>query len=187
MRTVQLLVALAACMLAGMVMADEYDETIINFKQSDVAQQHFASAYGYAVFPTIGKGGVVVGGGGGKGRVYEQGKPVGESIMVQLSVGFQLGGQAYSQIIFFRDKSAYDEFTSTGFEFGAGASAVAITAGAAAQAGTSGATATASTYAGGAKKAAAEYYKGMAVLTFAKGGLMYEATLGGQKYTFRKY
>jgi lipid-binding SYLF domain-containing protein len=167
-------------------MADKYDTTISRFKQSPVAREFFATAYGYAVFPTIGKGGMVVGGAGGKGRVYQRGRVTGESTMVQASVGAQLGGQAYSQVVFFKDKSAYDEFTTTGFEFGADASAVAITLGAAAQAGTSGASASASIHAGSRKAAAAEYVRGMAVLTYAKGGLMYEAVLAGQKYFFNK-
>ena len=170
---------------SGIAHADAFQDTIANFKKSDVAAQYFAKAYGYAVFPTIGKGGAGVGGGGGKGNVYRGGKVTGESKMFQLSVGFQLGGQAYSQIIFFEDQRAYEEFTSGQFEFGAGASAVAITAGAQAQAGTSGAGASAGTHAEGTKAAPPKFYKGMAVLTLAKGGLMYEAALAGQKYSFK--
>jgi lipid-binding SYLF domain-containing protein len=105
--------------------------------------------------------------------------------MVQVSIGFQLGGQAYSQMVFFKDKRAFDEFTSTGFEFGADASAVAITAGANASAGTSGTSASASTSVESGK-ATARYVKGMAVLVMTKGGLMYQAALAGQKYTFTK-
>ena len=103
--------------------------------------------------------------------------------MTQITVGFQLGGQAYSQIIFFEDKRAYDEFTNGNFEFGAQATAVAITAGASAQAGTTGPSATASGTQHAAKTAA-KYYKGMAVFTVAKGGLMYEASIGGQKFGY---
>jgi lipid-binding SYLF domain-containing protein len=165
--------------------ADKYQETIANFKKAETAKPYFSKAYGYAVFPTIGKGGIGIGGAGGKGHVYQQGKVVGESTMVQLSVGFQLGGQAFSQIVFFEDKRAFDEFTSTGFEFGADASAVAITAGANATAGTSGASASASTTVDSGT-ARAHYYKGMAVLTLTKGGLMYQAALAGQKYTFKR-
>jgi lipid-binding SYLF domain-containing protein len=105
--------------------------------------------------------------------------------MTQLSVGLQLGGQAYSQMIFFQNKSALDEFTSGNFEFGAQASAVAITAGASAQAGTTGTNAGASgneSHAG----TAGGYQKGMAVFTVAKGGLMYEASIGGQKFSYKK-
>ena len=172
--------------LSAPVWADAYQDTIDNFKKSEIGREYFASAYGYAVFPLIGKGGAGIGAAGGKGRVYEGGKLTGESIMGQISVGFQLGGQAYSEVIFFKDKRAYDEFTGGSFEFGADASAVAITAGVAAQAGTKGAAATAGVSAGRTKQAVAEYYKGMAVLTLAKGGLMYEAALAGQRYTFKK-
>ena len=103
--------------------------------------------------------------------------------MTQVSIGFQLGGQAYSQMIFFEDKRAFDEFTSGNFEFGAQASAVAITAGAQAAATTTGSSAGAS---GGQKdaKAYGSYYKGMAVFTVAKGGLMYEASISGQKFSY---
>ena len=104
--------------------------------------------------------------------------------MVQLSVGFQAGGQAYSQIVFFKDKRAYDEFTSGNFEFGAGASAVAITAAASAQAGSAGTSAGASVTKDQARTEG-DFVKGMAVFTIAKGGLMYEAALAGQKFSFK--
>jgi lipid-binding SYLF domain-containing protein len=101
------------------------------------------------------------------------------------TIGLQLGGQAYSQIIFFQDKRAFDEFTGGNFEFGAQATAVAITAGAQAQAGTSGTGAGAS---GTQKHAttAGGYQKGMAIFTVAKGGLMYEASISGQKFSYKK-
>lgn len=160
-------------------------ETIDNFKRSQIARPYFDSAYGYAVFPTIGKGGAGVGGALGKGYVYERGKLVGESTMVQLSAGLQLGGQAYSQVVFFENKAALDEFTKEGFEFSADASAVALTLGASAEAGTKGVSAGASiTHEHG--KTVAQYHKGMAVLTLAKGGLMYQAALAGQKYFFKE-
>jgi lipid-binding SYLF domain-containing protein len=163
--------------------ADEYDDTIKVFRNAGESGSFFARSYGYAVFPTIGKGGFGVGGAYGKGRVYAQGKYVGDTSMTQLSVGFQLGGQVYSQIVFFEDKRAFDEFTSGNFEFGAQASAVAITAGASAEATTAGSSAGAS---GGKNNAttAGKFYKGMAVFTVAKGGLMYEASIGGQKFTY---
>ena len=84
--------------------ADEYDDTIAVFKKARESGAYFGKSYGYAVFPTIGKGGVVVGGAYGQGRVYEKGKYVGDTSMTQLSVGFQLGGEAYSQIIFFENQ-----------------------------------------------------------------------------------
>lgn len=165
------------------VHADEYQDTIAVFKQAGESGAFFDSAYGYAVFPTIGKAGIGLGGAYGTGRVYEQGVYVGDTKMTQVTVGLQLGGQAYSQIIFFQDKRAFDEFTSGNFEFGAQATAVAITAGASAAAGTSGAAAGAS---GGQHDASTigNYYKGMAVFTVAKGGLMFEASIGGQKFEY---
>jgi lipid-binding SYLF domain-containing protein len=163
--------------------ADEYADTIQIFRNAIESKGFFGKAYGYAVFPTIGKGGMVIGGAYGKGRVYEHDRYVGDTSMTQLSVGFQLGGQAYSQIIFFEDKRAFDEFTGGNFEFGAQASAVAITAGAQAAATTSGSSAGAS---GGRKDATTvgAYYKGMAVFTVATGGLMYEASVSGQKFSY---
>ena len=125
------------------------------------------------MFPTIGKGGIGIGGAHGKGKVYAGGKYVGDTSMTQVTIGLQLGGQAYSEIIFFEDKAAFDAFTSGNFEFGAQASAVAITAGASAQAGTTGTTTGASTTENATTSA--NYSNGMAVFTVAKGGLMYEA------------
>jgi len=163
--------------------ADEYSDTIKVFENAGESGTFFAKSYGYAVFPTIGKGGIGIGGAYGKGRGYAEGNHVGDTSVTQLSVGFQLGGQAYSQIIFFEDKRAFDEFTSGNFEFSAQASAVAITAGASAGATTTGSSAGAS---GGKNDATTvgKYYKGMAVFTVAKGGLMYEASIGGQKFSY---
>ena len=166
--------------------ADEYSDTIKVFENAGESGTFFAKSYGYAVFPTVGKGGIGIGGAYGKGRVYAQGKYVGDTTVTQVSVGFQLGGQAYSQIIFFEDKRAFDEFTSGNFEFGAQASAVAITAGASAEATTTGTSAGAS---GGKNNATTTtagtgFHKAMAVFTVAKGGLMYEASIGGQKFSY---
>ena len=162
---------------------DKYAKAIGVFKGSPVVQPFFKGAYGYAVFPSIGKGGIGIGGAHGKGQVYKGGKVTGKTSMSQATIGFQLGGQSFSQIIFFEDKRAYDDFTSGNFEFGAQASAVAITAGAQAEASTKGSGAGAS---GGGTAGAqkAKYHKGMAVFTHAKGGLMYEASVGGQKFSF---
>jgi lipid-binding SYLF domain-containing protein len=166
-------------------LADEYSDTTKVFRDAGQSAKFFKNSYGYALFPTIGKGGIGIGAAHGSGRVYEKGKYVGDTSMTQLSVGLQLGGQAYSQIIFFQNKSALDEFTSGNFEFGAQASAVAITAGASAQAGTTGANAGASGNQSNANTKGA-YEKGMAVFTVAKGGLMYEASIGGQKFSYKK-
>jgi len=170
--------------LAGQARADDYSKTIELFENAGESADFFDKSYGYAVFPTIGKAGLGIGGAGGSGRVYEKGKYVGDITMSQISLGFQAGGQAYSQIIFLQDKRAFDEFTSGEFAFGAGIGAIAITASASASAGTTGASAAAS---GGKRDAttAGNYYKGMAVFTIAKGGLMYEASLAGQKYSYK--
>jgi lipid-binding SYLF domain-containing protein len=181
----RLLVALLVTVPFSLALADDYDDTIKVFRNAGQSGKFFGSSYGYAVFPTIGKGGIGIGGAHGSGRVYEKGVHVGDTSMTQITVGLQLGGQAYSQIIFFQDKRAFDEFTSGNFEFGAQASAVAITAGAQAQAGTSGTGAGAS----GTQSSASTkggYQKGMAVFTVAKGGLMYEASIGGQKFSYKK-
>jgi lipid-binding SYLF domain-containing protein len=183
-RTLAALVLPVLILAGSLAWADEYADTVEVFKKAGESSKFFDNSYGYAVFPSIGKGGLGVGAAHGKGRVYEQGKYVGDTSMTQVSVGFQAGGQAYSQIVFFQDKRAFDEFTSGNFEFGAGVSAVAITAGVSGSTGTSGSSAGAS---GGKNDAdtRGKYRKGMAVFTVAKGGLMYEASLGGQKYKYK--
>jgi lipid-binding SYLF domain-containing protein len=165
--------------------AEDCTATVQLFRKAGRSAKFFGNSYGYAVFPTIGKAGLGVGGAYGKGCVYAGGAQTGEASMTQLSLGFQAGGQAYSQIVFFRDRRAYEEFTSGNFEFGAGVGAIAITASANAQVGTSGASAGASVT---EKDAVADgdWVKGMVVFTIAKGGLMYEASIAGQKFKFKK-
>jgi lipid-binding SYLF domain-containing protein len=168
----------------GVARADSYSETISLFKNAGDSAAFFPHCYAYAVFPTIGEGGFILGAAHGKGRVYVNRALVGDASMTQLSAGFQAGGKAYSEIIFFEDRRALDEFESGSFEFAAGASAVAVTAGANATAGTTGAESGAS---GGKKDATTSssgYLKGMAVFTIAKGGLMYAVTVAGQKFTY---
>jgi lipid-binding SYLF domain-containing protein len=165
--------------------ADKFTDTIEVYKKSKAVQPFFKNAYGYAVFPTIGKAGIGIGGSYGKGQVYKGGKITGEVSVIKGSIGFQLGAQAFSEMIFFKDKRAYDEFTSGEFEFDATASAVAITAGAQAKVGTEGATAGASAGPATGEQAKTSYHKGMAVFVHTKGGLMYEAAIGGQKFSFK--
>ncbi len=164
--------------------ADDYSETIAIFKNAGDSGRFFDHAYGYAVFPSIGKAGIGVGGAHGKGKVYAQGKYIGDATMTQVSIGFQLGGQAFSEIIFFQDKRALDEFTSGNFEFGAEAEAVALTAGASARASTTGNSTGISGGRHDATTKGTSYNKGMATFAIHKGGLMYEASVGGQKFTF---
>jgi lipid-binding SYLF domain-containing protein len=145
----------------------EVAQAIEQFKAKDPGiQRFFDNAYGYAVLPSVGKGAIGVGGAYGKGQVFERGKLIGRTKLVQLTIGFQLGGQAYSELIFFQDKAALDRFKHGDFEFSAQASAVAITLGA---------------------SATADYEQGVAVFTMTKGGLMYEASIGGQKFSFEAY
>ena len=126
-------------------------------------EKHFNEAYGYVIFPNVGKGAIGVGGAAGNGIVYEGGKEIGAAKLTQVSIGFQWGGQAYREIIFFENKAAMDDFKGNNFEFAAQASAVAVTAGASAD---------------------ANYEDGVMVFTMQKGGLMYEASVGGQKFKF---
>ena len=161
-------------------------EAVENFRNAGTGDM-IDSAYGYAVFPTIGKGGIGIGGAHGKGGVYRGGKRVGLTSMSQISYGLQLGGQSYSQIIFFRDERAFTDFTSGNFEFGAQASAVALTAGASAQTSTGGSGSASSGTDKRLNTVTEENYddrSGMAIFTIAKGGLMYEATLSGQKFKY---
>jgi lipid-binding SYLF domain-containing protein len=181
---VSTLMFIATLMLvAATASADEYTDTVSIFKNAGESGTYFGNSYGYAVFPTVGKGGLGVGAAHGSGRVYAQGKYVGDVKMNQVSVGLQAGGQSFSQIVFFQDKRSFDEFASGSYEFDATVQAVAITASATASAGTAGASAGA---AGGKKDAstAGDYHKGMAVFTVAKGGLMYQAAVGGQKFKY---
>jgi lipid-binding SYLF domain-containing protein len=185
-RTFPLMMIAFVSLVATTAVADEYDDTIAIFKNAGESGAFFDKSYGYAVFPTIGKGGLGVGAAHGSGRVYEKGKPVGDVTMNQVSVGLQAGGQAFSEIIFFEDKRAFDEFTSGEFGLEATMQAVAITAAASATAGSTGTSAGAS---GGKKDATTVggYRKGLAVFTVAKGGLMYQAAVGGQKFKYKPH
>ena len=125
----------------------------------------FKSAHGYAVFPTIGKAGLIVGGAGGDGHVFERGKMIGTASVTQLTVGLQAGVQEFSEVIFFQDKAALDRFTSDKFEFSANASAVVAKSGA---------------------SGSSDYRDGVVVFTLAKEGVMLEAAVGGQKFKFKR-
>lgn len=187
MSTVKQTVLFAGSLMLAAAMApahaDDYADTIAVFQKASQSKAYFARSHGYAVFPTIGKGGFVVGAAYGKGQVYERGRLIGDVSMTKLSVGAQVGGQAFSEIIFFEDKRALDEFTKGEFELGAEASAVAITASASAEAGTGGTTAgksitpdKAETFGG--------FRNGVAIFTIGKGGLMYQAAVAGQKFDY---
>ena len=155
--------------------------TLVDFFGSPQTHTFFANSYGCVIFPTIGKAGMGIGGAHGSGWVFKQNALSGTAKMTQVTFGLQLGGQAFSQIIFFEDERAYRNFTSENFELGAQVSAVALSAGANASASTAGGAAAGS----GDSQAKKDYTDGMAIFTKAKGGLMYEASVGGQKFNFK--
>jgi len=175
--------ALGLCLSMSAARADNYSDTIGVFKNAHQSAEFFERSYAYAVFPTIGEGGFVVGGAHGDGHVYVHGRLQGDTAISQISVGFLAGGKAFSQVIFFQDKRALEEFESGHFQFGVDASVVAITAGASASAGTTGAAAGAS---GSQDEAttAGSYHDGMVVFTVAKGGAMFDVSVDGQKFSF---
>lgn len=177
--------ALAAIVLVpfGAAYASRDTRTEKLFEASDQSAEYFRDSYGYAVFPTIGKGGFGVGAAHGSGHVYAHGRRIGRVTMNQLSVGWQLGGEGYSEIIFFENREALENFTRGNFEFSADVGAIAITASADASAGTTGANAGASVGKHDAATASG-YNHGLAVFTIAKGGLMYNATVAGQKFSY---
>ena len=161
------LVAPAALASDDATLVSDARATISTFRKKDAnIEKFFSSAVGYVVFPTIAKGGFVVGGAGGDGVLFVGGHPVGRSSMGQASVGFQLGGQTYSEIIFFENASTLSDFKKGNFALAAQASAVALSAGAA---------------------ASANYENGVAIFTATKTGLMYEASVGGQKFGYHPF
>jgi lipid-binding SYLF domain-containing protein len=167
------LVIVSAVFLPRISMAQDDQARIItdskeakaSFKKADPSMDNlFAKSAGYVIFPNVGKGAAGVGGAAGKGTVYEHGVPVGTAQMVQVTVGAQAGGQAYREIIFFENKDALDRFMNNKFEFSGQASAVAVKSGASAD---------------------AKYRDGVEVFSQEKGGLMVEASVGGQKFTYK--
>ena len=162
----------AVCLMVGIGPAFAWDAAsqknaeaaIAEFKRADPSMDaFFKKAYGYAIFPEITKGGIGIGGAGGDGTVFEQGAGVGSSEMSQVTVGLQLGGQTYREAIFFKDKAALDNFKAGNYEVAAGASAIALKDGVSKTAG---------------------YDNGVAIFTQGTGGLMFEASVGGQKFTY---
>ena len=182
--TVRLATAVTSLLLGvGAAHAAGYKEAIHMFKSANQSAPFFKDSYGYAIFPTVGEGSFIVGGAHGDGRVYEHGVMVGKTSITQLSVGWQAGGEAYSEIIFFKDKPALDAFESGNFQFGAGVSVVVITAGASASADTTGVQSSAS---GGQNNAAVTgaYNNGMVVFTIVKGGLQGGVSVEGEKFSY---
>jgi len=163
---------------------EDYSEVISIFRSSPESGKYFNDAYAYAVFPFVGKGGFIVGGSHGKGQVYVNDRVTGFASLTHVSIGLQIGGQAFSQIIFLKDRRAYEEFTSGSFEVDAAASAVAITAGAQAKAGTTGVSSSAKGFKGPSEQNEGWYVKGIAIFLHTKGGAMLEASVGGQGISF---
>jgi len=144
---------------------DDSKNAKASFLKADPSMANlFKNSTGYVIFPNVGKGAVGVGGAAGRGAVYEKGKTIGTARMVQVTVGPQAGGQAYREVIFFENKDALDRFMQNKVEFSGQVSAIAVKAGAAAN---------------------ANYRDGVVVFTQEKGGLMLEASLGGQKFTYK--
>jgi lipid-binding SYLF domain-containing protein len=146
---------------------EDVTKAIATFKEKDPGiSKFFNSSAGYAVLPNVGKGAIGIGGAHGDGELIVGGKAIGKLSMTQVTIGLQLGGQEYSEIIFFEDQKTLDSFRKGEFEFAAQVSAVALKSGASAN---------------------AKYASGVAVFTAAKGGLMYEASIGGQKFSYKNY
>lgn len=176
--------SLALSSAASAQKVEDFSATIKMFRDIPAVTPYFENSYGYAVWRRIARGGLGIGAATGRGQVYVNGKVTGFSRLIDVNIGFQAGGQTYRQIIFFENRAAYEKFTQGNFEFDAQASAVAVTASAQASAGTQSAQASAG--AGRpATAAAGGYQDGLQVFTMAEGGLMYQATIGGQKYNFR--
>jgi hypothetical protein len=176
-----------AWLVSGAVAAqqvEDFSDAIAEFRAIPAVAPYFESSYGYAVWRRIARGGLGIGAATGRGQTYRNGRVTGFSRLVDVTIGFQAGGQAYRQIIFFENEAAYHEFTSGNFEFDATASAVAVTASAQASAGTQSSQASAGTSGIAGTGAVAGYHRGLQVFTMAVGGLMYQATIGGQKYNF---
>jgi len=162
-----LIVGLSAIAPAYAGDVQDADKTVKLFKKTDPGlDRFFKSSVGYAVFPNVGKGALGIGGGHGAGILYEHGKPVGKATLTQVTIGLQMGGQAYAEIIFFETEKVLSNFKEGNFEFSGQVSAVAATAGASAN---------------------AKYREGVAVFTATRGGLMFEASVGGQKFSYEPF
>ena len=145
------------------IISDSQDAKAEFLKADKTMSGFFSKAYGYVIFPNVGKGGLGIGGASGNGAVYQGGKLVGSAKLTQISIGLQAGGQSYREVIFFENKGVMDRFKDNHVELSAQVSAVAASSGASAN---------------------AKYIEGVMVFTMQKGGLMYEASVGGQKFKF---
>jgi lipid-binding SYLF domain-containing protein len=159
-----MVVSLTSTVRAADDIQTEAQETISHFQSVDPSlKQQFDSSAGYVVFPSVAKGGLVVGGARGTGVLYDKGKAIGEAKLTQASIGAQAGGQSFSEVIFFETTHALEDFKSGKFEMGADVSAVAASDGAA---------------------KSAKYKNGVMVFALPKKGLMVQASVGGQKFKY---
>jgi lipid-binding SYLF domain-containing protein len=173
--TISLIITILAITCAGQtLLADEKADLTAEVKEANATliktdeglKAILEKAKGYVIFPSVAKGGLGVGAAAGTGQLLEKGKVMGEAKLRQVSVGLQAGGQAYIEVICFEDQTSLDNFKKGNFEFSAQVSAVAVKAGVSKN---------------------AKYEHGIMVLTLAKGGLMYEASVGGQKFKYEAY
>jgi len=146
------------------ILADSKDAKAGLIKADPTMSNLFATSYGYVIFPKVGKGGLIIGGSGGSGAVYDRGKSIGTAKMAQVSVGAQVGAETYREVIFFENKAALDRFKDNKVEFSAQVSAVAVKSGTSAN---------------------AKYADGVSVFTQDLSGLMADASVGGQKFTYK--
>lgn len=174
MQRIALLAIIMSSLQTVQAQLSSKDQKIVNdakeakeefIKSDGLIRNLFNSAYGYVILPNVGKGGMGIGGAAGNGAVFQGGTLIGMAKMTQVTIGFQWGGQAYREVIFFESKADLDRFKENRLELSAQASAVAVTTGASAN---------------------AKYKDGVMIFTQAKGGLMYEASIGGQKFKFRR-
>ena len=173
MKNLILLLVFSLFSVTALAQEDEKDEKIIAdsedakaaFIKDDAGMaEFFADSYGYIILPNVGKGAWGVGAAAGNGVAFENGKHIGFARMTQLTIGFQAGGQSYSEVVFFESKEAFERFKEGKIEMSAQVSAVAAASGASAN---------------------AKYNEGVLVFTRTKKGLMYEASVGGQQFKFR--
>lgn len=176
-------VIVALLLIGGCASTDKYMDTESMFRAADHSAEFFDQCYGYALFPTIGKVAFGIGAATGEGRVYAEGKHVGDAKLTQLSFGYQIGMEGYSEVVFFQDERAFDEFTSGEFEFGANAALVFREGGAQGSAATTGATGSIGSEE--QTSMAGHYHKGMAVFLITKGGFMVELSASGQKFSYK--
>ena len=175
MKQILLVTVFSLVIAAVFAQDDKKDQEIIEdskeakaafLEQDDGMAKFFNGSHGYVIFPNVGKGGLGVGGAAGNGTAYEKGKMIGMAKLTQVTIGFQAGGQAYREVVFFESADDIQRFKDNRVEFSAQVSAVAASSGASKD---------------------SKYHEGVLVFTMQKGGLMYEASVGGQKFKYQGF